>query len=385
MALTTTKPIIARYSTGNSNAYMPYTISMRYHDGSTYQWQQIYAGRTWIDADGNTEIRIDGILRDYIARWKHTYDTATQKEKPTASANVEDTIMPLENGSQFFYTPVIVSLLGMTQSFDVWGGWSAPWQEDIVVALDDAVCTMLSTLGDGIPPHIPPISTTELWLGLTLYNSIASPSYAIGMSTLNQFALQCGGIGTIHSAFTLGALYTALASSNIIDGGTPSTTASQVIDGGDATGESAITTGTLYMYIGGSREMPVAIIDSCAADFYVAWITPQGGWTCYGFKGNATIGGVPDVQSIIDRYDSDEVISIEQQHTYNLYTEPLTRDLYNHLATMKFAREVYVYDSKRNKGCYCSLDNRGINTMPSKTGKLQPFNVSLKEIMRKGI
>lgn len=395
MALSTTKPIIVRFAGHTANSYEQYTVQLRFYIGGSFVWQTIYTGRTWIDSNGNSEIRIDGILRDYIDRWKHVYDIEEQVNIPADLHYVDDTINPVEAGSGFFFSRALVVLSGDSRLFTVWGGFAAPWQS---VEIEENTSYNLGTLGDDIMPHIPPVLTDAFWLGVTYYDPNGQ-TLAIGFSNVFTVPLNNVGQGTIRSAIPLSNLYTSLREQQVVDGGFPQSTQdnevdgglyntssfASTIDGGVPEEDNGVTAGTLYLYASNEREKPLAVIDSCARDFYVAWINPQGGWTCYGFNGNAVIGGTPEVQSIIDRYDSDEVISMEQQHTYNLYTEPLTKDMYNHLATMKYAREVYVYDSKRDAGHYCTVDGRGIDTMPSKTGKLRSFNIVLKEIMRKGI
>lgn len=401
MVLSTTKPIIVTFEGLPSQQYHAYTVGLRYVDGNTYAYNAIFTGRTWSDNNGRASMRIDGLLRDYVAHQYSIFEAQTQQQHPANMQAPTGVIQPIENGQQFMITEVMISCYDQQQYIYVWGGFVAPWQA-IELPTDGEgkpdACN-LAILGSGVLPHVPPVHSNNMFVGLSLYfPRLVESLYYIGFAQLHRFNLTIEGAGVMCATWTLNDLFAALAQRTIIDGGTPTSVATTIIDGGTPTSTAAvvidggtpaqtatdtdddqITTGTLYFYEGDNRGDAFCVVDDCTADYYVAWETPQGGWTCYGFSGNAVVSGTPSITDTLTANDRDEVLLIEQQHTYNLYTEPLTQTVYGHLAALKYTREVYLYDSRNDRGCYCTVEGRGIDTMPTRTGKLKPFNVVLKE------
>jgi len=401
MVLTTTKPIIVTFEGIPGMQYHTYTVGLRYVSGNTYAYNTIFTGRTWCDSSRRASMRIDNLLRDYVAHWQSIFEAQTQVQHPANMSAPTAFVTPVEDGQQFMITEVVVECYGQQQYINVWGGFIAPWQPyDLPIdGQGNPDACNLAILGSGVLPHIPPVHSNNMFVGLSLYlPRLVDSMYSIGFAQLHRFTLNIDGAGCMCVSWTLADLFRSLAQRTIIDGGYPDSTATTlvtggapnstpdiIIDGGTPYGtaidadDDEITTGTLYFYEGDNRGDAFCIVDDCAADYYVAWETPQGGWTCYGFRGNAVIGGAPVTTTMQTVNDRDEVLALNQQHTFNLYTDPVAQRIYGHLATLKYAREVYVYDSRNDRGCYCTVEGRAIDTMPTRTGKLRAFNVTLKE------
>ena len=401
MAYSTTKSIIVTFEGLAGTQYHAYTVGLRYvSDGRAY-YNTIFTGRAWCDSRRVLTVRLDDLLRDYVAHWHSTYDEQNQERQTAYLVSPMASIPPIEDGKQFIITSVRVDCGELYEEIDVWGGFVTPWQNIDLPEGDDGApmqCN-LSALGSGVMPHIPPIATNNMHVGLSIY-APKTGECAIGFN-YHRFPLFFNDVGTIRAAWRLSDLFAALQGVVGIDGGTPTSTPTAQLDGGTPTStptaqldggtptarrdDTTLTTGTLYFYDRNGKGEVFCIVDDCAADYYVAWETPQGGWTCYRFGGNATIGGAPTATSIQQHTNRDAVISMQQQHTFNLYTEPVNALVYGHLATLKYAREVYVYDSKRDRGFYCNVDGRNIDTMPSHQTKLKAFNITLKEQQHLGL
>lgn len=377
--------------------YAAHTYTVGLYDITNDVYVDIYTGKCIADADGKATLRLDGILRDYAYRQKRTWKQTIQGYVPAELTDFTRQAYPIEDGSAFLGGVCCVRVYdsGGTEVYNVygittWAGWLAPWQVGEVIYAPETV-TDLALVGNTILPHIPPVYTSRMWLTLALlWLDTNGVKPQIG-TAITHPAVQTNGPGGYVLSFTLATLFETLAQG--VDGGSSSTIAGDTLDGGDSDdiagdtidgGDSttptiaAVDTDIMCYYNGDA--FAVAHIDECAAPFYVCWQMPSGGWMSWPMWGNTTFAGAPSVTAITDLDDSDRVIGMDAQPTATLHSAFVTRDEYNLLCTMGYAREVYVYDSGNDTGAWCSVETRGMQTAGNKRWAAMPFAVTLKQL-----
>ena len=77
---------------------------------------------------------------------------------------------------------------------------------------------------------------------------------------------------------------------------------------------------------------------------------------------------------------SDDVLVVKEEATIRLWSGIVNKETYAHLMTMLQSRLLYVYDSERDEGWYCTAKTNNAATLPSKNGRSQAFQVELKTI-----
>ena len=417
--LSTIRPIIVTISNLSDaiGSYLEYEVRMQYNTdsiGST-STKTLYHGKSFVDAYGDTEIHLEKMLRDYLWKWTAQYVASAQNHRPACiKGSFGNQLNAIEASSTDLFWNTKIDIVytynntEVTQTLQVCGAWCPAYQkmlEHICCALEDEAITnylqSYATITTNILPHIPPISTSNFWLGLVLnVNQAAEANVSdigIGVDNTNVISLPLRHGGTYAMAYPLSAVFEALNDSEIDGGDSDSTYYSEIDGGGSNTvfaGEydggtsspSGYDNATLFMgavisvfwNIGGSlRSIPVAKIDTCPSRYYVSWILPTGGWTSYGMDGNATIASKVKQQSIVNIRDERDILSMEETPTFSLYTGMVDKDTYAHLMTMLTSYILYVYDTEKDEGFYCTPTTTAATSMPSKTGKLQAFRIEL--------
>lgn len=420
--LSTIKPIIISLS-GLEDAigtYIEYEVRMLYNSDSVggVSAKSLYHGKSFVDAYGNTDIQIEKVLRDYLFRWKCGFRNATQLYMPEAivgSLSQQLTAVEAKANDLFWNTKIEVAYIyndvEQVETLDVCGAWVPAYQRigNICCSLEEVAVTEYvqnyATLATSIPPHIPPVSTSRFWFGMVLnINKGAEAnvgSIAIGADSVNTIPLPYRHGGTFAVAYTLAQLFADLNSNDIdggtattdtfyddIDGGTAQSTYSGVYDGGTASdegySEQSVMAGvnlSLYWNVDSILYSSIAaVVDTCAKPFYVAWITPTGGWTAFGMDGNCVIGSRAEQTTLTNLRAETEVLSIKEDAVFSLYSAMLDKETYAHLMTMTASRILYVYDTANDCGWYCTCETGSTETMPSRTGKKQSFQIQLKSI-----
>ena len=420
--LSTIKPIIISL-TGLEDAvgmYLQYEVRMQYNSDSVggVSTKSLYYGKTFVDAYGNTDIQIEKVLRDYLFRWKCKFNNNTQMHTPeviASSLSQQLTAIEAKPNNLFWNTRIEVIYTyndtEQTVTIDVCGSWSPAFQKmgNICSSLEGVAITdyvqNYALLATAVPPHIPPKATSKFWLGLVLNINKESEanvgSIAIGADSVNVVDIPYRHGGTYAVAYPLAQLFDDL-NSNDIDGGTASVDDwYDDIDGGDTqtafsgnydggTSEDSgyslmnVMAGvTLSLYWNVARQLYstiAAVVDTCAKPFYIAWITPTGGWTAYGMDGNCIIESKATPTAITNLRDEEETLSMKEEAKFTLYSAMLKKETYAHLMTMLSSKILYVYDTENDCGWYCNCDTSNVETMPSKTGRLQSFQIKLKSI-----
>lgn len=418
--LSTIKPIIVPLSGLDDIAgtYLQYSVSMLYNSDSVggVSEEVLYYGKSFVDADGETEIHLEKVLRDYLFRWKCELQPSSQLQRPACLiSSFGQRVLAVEASQRLFWNTKIAVVYEYNAAehrevVDVCGAWCPQYQKMGAIngSLEDVAVfnyvQTYATLATPIPPHIPPISTANFWLGLVLnINKGAEAdvgSIAIGASSVDNVAIAYRHGGTYAMAITLMQLFAELSSSAIdggdagssgwydeIDGGDSETVYDGEYDGGTSDNSAhAVSTmpgATLSLYwnvAGVLHSVVAAVVDVCPKPFYVAWITPTGGWTSFGMDGNVVFA-VQDTQTaIVDLNGMDNVLEVKEEATIRLWSGIVNKETYAHLMTMLQSRLLYVYDSERDEGWYCTARTNNAATLPSKNGRSQAFQVELKTI-----
>lgn len=385
-----------------TSAMLSYSIGLYSYADNAYI--DIYRGRCYTDSDGSVELHIDGVLRDYAYRRTRTWEQYQQIYLPAELEDMTDPLHCIENGRQFLVSEVLVTIyddednaVWQSTSQSIWAGFVAPWQDgdlSYVSHLASPLHIDLSQIGTNAVAHFPPVKTTRLWLGMSLVwiDDDVDSHPEIGVD-LSRWTIPFTGAGCYAFAYTLHSLYSVIANEQVIDGEYAASEGESTIDGGDADDvadtdvdgggaaqmEYTIGGTDIKLYYNGTSHV-VAHVDNCASPYYVAWTLPSGGWMCRGFDGNTIVGGTPQADIITDLMDADRVVELRDQNVYALTSGFLTRDEYNLLCTLRYAREVYLYDTKRDRGVWCTVDNRSLPTAGNVRWRNQPFTLSLKEI-----
>ena len=413
--LSTIRPIVVPLSGLWSAAgeYISYEVSMLYSGG---YWRKLYTGKSFVDANGKTEMHIEKVLRDYLYRWDVKFNTDSQQYRPACLVgSIQQSGVSVEVSQKGFWNTEIEVLYYNSNNsirdkvfLHVCGAWCPAFQKmDVIndpaeqVAVVDYIQNY-ATLATDILPHIPPVATPNFWLGLVLNVSFYNNGGVyIGVSSVDNQEMQINYGGTYAVAYPLAQLFAGIAETEIyggdattaewydeIAGGDATTAYSGDYDGGTADDSAyaqqvvpAGATLSVYWYVDGVlNSTPAAVVDKCAKKFYVSWLTPTGGWTAYGMDGNCTIESRNTKESITNLLETTEVLSVCEEARFNLYSGMVNKETYAHLLTMLSSRLLYVYDVESDQGWYCTCETGSAATLPSKTAKMQAFQIQLKSI-----
>lgn len=370
-------------------SYKLYLYSFVYNDDI-----EVYRGRCISDGSGQLTIPVDSVVRDYIHQSHKVWRQGLQNYVPAALADFGTERTP----DDYILSTVMVVVYdedGIELTRDMmpfWYGWLLPWQNGELVYETDQVAN-LAMLGNGIVPHLPPVSTGAMWLEVVLQWLDSNGTHPELGTVGTRIELLTNGQGCYDMAFTLRDFFNEF-SNGILDGGTSDSLFDGDVDGGDSESipddeidggnsenEYTVTAGIDLSIYYGDEVLPVAHIDTCASPYYVAWMMPNGGWMCWGFDGNVTNSATQRVATIQDTLNADRVTGMDTQATFNLYTGFLIREEYNMLTTLMYTREVYVYDVARDKGTWCSVEDRNMATAGNMRWRNVPLNVTLKELL----
>lgn len=384
------KPIVATFA--GLSASTPYTYRVTLHSFVENDEVEVYRGRCISDADGNLAVRIDTVCRDYAYRHPRVWQQDRQGYVPAALQDIMSPHAPTD----YILTNAIVTIfdaggdeVANYTDNTMWAGWLPDWMSGELIWFSGQLAN-LALLGNDIVPHLPPVATTKMWCDIVL-QWFSNDDIKLTNDN-NTEAIPHSGMGCYDIAFTLRNLFETFdggildggESDSIpdgeIDGGDSDDTPDGEVDGGDSTEEYRVTAGQTYYIKTPDGPIPVAKVDLCASPYYVAWVLPSGGWMCWGFDGNVTQSANPTVTTIRDTMDADRVTGMDVQAIFSLFSGFLTREEYNLLTTLAFAREVYVYDTKNDKGVWCSVDSRTIPTAGNMRWRNEPLNITLKEI-----
>lgn len=393
-----TKPIIITASGLTPYAMNTYTVSV--YDFADAQYQDVYTGRCVADAYGNAVLRIDGVCRDFVYAWPKAWSQNTQGMKPILTY-FGNTSQPIDTGGIFYASDAQVTVYDdsdqqvyLQQNITLWAGSLAPWQQGDIY-YTQGTWYNAAFIGNSVVPRIPAINTANYWLGLTLTAffdaNFAPTSFRLSASLL-YVDQPIGGEGTHVCHWLLSELLGQMIedvidggnaeddpNAIVLDGGDADDVASDEYDGGDAEPYSITLEGQdIILTIGGDTQT-MATFDACASPYYVAWRLPSGGWMSWGFDGNVTYGSANTITKVQDLAGIDNTIGIDTQAIFSLRSGFVTREQYNMLCTLKYAREAYVYDVARDTGTWCNVDSRALETAGNMRWRNQPFTLQLTQ------
>lgn len=419
--LSTIRPIIYKLTglTLLANQYLAYTLSLEYADGvGSTDKKKIYYGKTFVDSNGNTDIRVDQVLKDFLFKWETSYNLSNQTYRPEMFGTLSDSRSSIEETYTEFWNCVVVlqyeyNSIQTTEDLNVCGAWVPPFQKmgpiyDPMTTADPEVGVQnYATLATSILPQMPPISTSNFWMAWLLnVNRVLtdnSGTLEIGCSDWSRVDITnlIDNAGTYANAIPLQELISEILTvyegidggdsdslfDNTIDGGYSDSVYDDTIDGGDSNENYQVVAdfvgAPLYLYwtiSGNTYSAKIAQFDICAHRYYVSWVLPTGGWACQPFEGNVKVGTNNTQSKIVNFYDSEEVVANSEQPTFDLWKGNCKKDMYAHLLTMLASKSIYVYDTEQDRGWYCTPNTNTGATLPTKTGKLSHFNVELKAI-----
>lgn len=374
--------------------YKYYIYTMGLYDITQDVYNVVFTGRCIADENGKVYLRIDEVCRDYAWHERRVWEAGRQDYIPADLVSLySHSLTPVEDGARFIFSSAAVSVYdGDTPVYSnvgtvIWAGREASWMKGEPYVAEGVWCNF-ATLGNNIVPHLPPLATDNMWLGLVFQwykDTMPSIGYDIYAVELTLSGEGCYAVSfTMADIFDIASEVNGGDSNSVaedeIDGGDSSTVADTEVNGGDSR-EGVILSGTdIKLFVDGEPHV-VAHVDECAAPFYVAWTLPSCGWMCFGFCGNTLHGGMPEIHTIVDSMDSEKVISMEQRRQYQLFTNFVTKEEYNLLCTLATAKEVYLYDSERDRGVWCTVESRGTTTAGNVRWQMQPFNLVLNEIV----
>lgn len=330
----------------------------------------LYSGRCFINAEGSVTLYLDDILRDYLFRWKPVFAADGQAMQPNVLITSLNTVVPhVDNADGTFWSTVCtvrVNYSGTyaTQQVTVIGSWDAPTMGGDYESVQPMI---LGSVGTDVLPHIPGISTEHFWIGLMFFMPSAYYDARVYIDrpdgqTSHQISLQ-SGLG--------GHYYAAAIPLSVLQLGSITPVRELIylrfekISGGTTT----------------QLRRRAALVDyECVAPYYVSWITPNGGWMSQPMWGNVTFAGGAKASVISDLGDVDRVVGGEAQPLFTLHSGYVKRDVYDVLSTLAFARYAYVFDTQHDRGCYCTVQNRSLSTMPSQSGKMADVALQLTPI-----
>lgn len=416
--LSTIKPIIVTLNnlTAVAGTYLEYGMRMLYNSDSIggAVRKTLYYGKSFVDADGVTEIHLEKVLRDFLWKWKTQYAASDQRHLPACIvSSVSQSNAAIEETEDLFFNTTIeiaynYNDVEQIKTVDVCGAWCPAFQTmgnvEAVLGVASEYVQNYSMFATSVPPHLPPVLTSNFWLGLVLnvnsgYEGHVGHLY-LGHTIGSTSELSIHHGGTYALAIPLSQLMTG-TEQNTLEGGASGSTYEGTIEGGasnsaydgDYEGGTSANSGyetavlmagvtlSLYWQVDGvQHSTPVAKIDTCASPFYVSWITPTGGWTSYGMEGNVTTEVRDEKTAIVNLLGDDEVLSNKERTIFSLYSGMVNKETYGHLMTMLQSRLLYVYDTARDRGFYCTAETSSATTLPSRTGTTTPFNVQLRTI-----
>lgn len=326
-------------------------------------YKEVYRGLTFFNKDGETRIYVDRVLRDYIYVNEIEY-TNTQQFRPiNMIGSNTDVLETIENKGRFIVTTIKVQIFGNSQSLNTASkdvtcvnGYFYEYGNTYIRNPYEGnykFLTNLSTINK-VLSHIPASNTDNMWLGLIFSLSRGSSQAKLRISNgTTSMPLNHAYYGNYSTSIPLSLINTSIG-----------------LNGGDKL--------TLISDDAILKFTPIAIVDECPADYYVAFSTNYS-WTCLPFNGNVYIDNNSDNVRVVNYLGLNKVVSNVTHTTLNLYTEYLDEKTYITLMGILNASNVYVYDVKNDRGIWCTVNNSNTEGLPNKNRKPKYFNLQLTE------
>lgn len=379
--LSSYRPLIAKYNLTSfyANKYWPFVVNLytRTYNSSEQQYEDIntpiYAGKTWCSAttDGaTTTVNVTDIVRNYAYRQELVFNPNSQQWRPMQVGDYPDplshpALVPVEHWDE----PQIVNC---SVNVDV-GIPGAEWRYSIPLNTflptkemleyknipkgyidDNPSLSLWYKYFTDIQPEYPYKLTDNYWIGcdFTLSPDHHDENVEIRAMTMlgnRNFRLPCNGFGNYSTYITLSQLFGELGASR---------------------------SDRLFIGIEHLKDMSFAKLDNgCFHDYYIGWMLPTGAWFSWGFEErHLTRSSESSKETIQTLYDRERSVRDTERYTFSL-SRTVNRETARVLQTLGMRGEVYLYDTKQDRGDWCSVETTNFELG---SNGLVDFNVDLK-------
>ena len=329
--LTLDKPLFVPITGQRSSTLITYELAF---NGAT-----MYTGKAMTDANGSANVRVDGVLRDFrpnlAVEWSQTGMYVPDLYETEA-------VIPALRGIAWTSVELWVGGAKAT-TIQVFGGSFSPWE--IPPKQEIAVGNLATMGGLSVIPRIPMAPLKEAYFGVAFYNEKGS------------FELSQGG-----TSKTYGCVAGVVSFQYRI---------------GEITFDRE--PGEVLMSIDGGNRFPVMIIEECPAPYYLQWRMPSMGLASWPFEGNVRMGAGLSPMEIRTGEDEQRIVSAEGRAVYDLNSGYVTREEWNYLQTMQYAKEVLLVDVARGVTIPCTVTSATWQTAGNVRHGQHNFTVQLTE------
>lgn len=329
--LTLDKPLFVPITGQRSSTLVTYEIVF---NGAT-----MYTGKAMTDANGRANVRVDGVLRDFrpnlAVEWSQTGLIVPDVYDPGV-------VIPALRG--ITYTPVELWVEGVkVTTIQVFGGSFSPWE---IPPQEIAVGNLATMGGLSVLPRIPMATSLEkAFFGVAFYNE--KGSFDIFNRMISETYECVAGVVSFQSM--IGEIASDYGS------------------------------GEIQMSIDGGTGFPVMIVEDCPAPYYLQWRMPSMGLASWPFSGNVRMGAGLSPAEIRTSEDEQRIVSAEGRAVYDLNSGYVTREEWNYLQTMQYAKEVLLVDVARGVTIPCTVTSATWQTAGNVRHGQHNFPVQLTE------
>jgi hypothetical protein len=121
------------------------------------------------------------------------------------------------------------------------------------------------------------------------------------------------------------------------------------------------------------------IVEECPAPYYLQWRMPSMGLASWPFSGNVRMGAGLSPMEIRTCEDEQRIVSAEGRAVYDLNSGYITREEWNYLQTMQYAKEVLLVDVARGVTIPCTVTSATWQTAGNVRHGQHNFPVQLTE------
>lgn len=362
--ISTDRPIVYKYTNTNySNSFKEYKVRLSLWNTNHTAMTDvtIYTGRTWFDSNGETTLLLSTILRDHTFSNPVEWDTVRQVYKPknfgTASLPIEDaknavfytaTVKILVNGIQ------VTTFVATEQSYSAIedNGWNNPYDGTVVASRSNNPFNML--------PHVPNISTENIWVGLNYAH------YGIG----NRGALRCGSnqlqVGSGYKGnycyyIPMSTIYNSMGAFNLNN-------EYETVYFTNFNGQNPI--GAFQAFV----------LDNCPKDYYLLWDNSYGTFS-WGCSGKTYVQNNQEHTRMTDIIGADKVLWSRNRNSWTVNTGMLTEDERAGFTTLLDARNIWLYDTGLDKIFNVTVETNSLRNIPD-SGKMSNLTLDVKEIIQ---
>lgn len=381
--------------------YMNYTVSKGYFEPlatAPMMWQPIYYGKAMCNADGDADIDITQIMRDYTYQESLVFNYELQNYEPRAIKR-ENTIQSIEKEGVNYMTTKFkiewdVENFGGIVNFDATSMSFPAWMFNRTVFNPYEETGSRIANYSGIKPHVPYIDTNNYYIVFNFHkNTIGNNVYFTVFSDhLQGFSMRVEGRGNYTNGYTLSDFWGAMGepiSTPITryDGGHVLTSHTNRLIGGSYTdrvgllgaelpNQTIIPNGEILH----SKEGEYAVIDTCPADYYIAWLTPWFEWQSQPIKASWITDDCNDFR-IKNIHGYSEFIENRNKETFKIKTGKLSKEMYDLFISTLQAPYILLYHTKRDKAFW--LKPSGSGRVMDKVNTPRIFEADFVEITEK--